>query len=69
MRRPTLAVSASVAIGPSEPGTTDTPIFAASSRARTLSPMAWMADGGGPTKQRPCSSHFSAKPAFSARKP
>jgi hypothetical protein len=38
-------------------------------RAATLSPMARIAAGGGPTKTRRAAAQASAKAAFSARKP
>ena len=52
-----------------EPGTTGTPAFSMAARARGLSPIASMAEGGGPTHVRPASITARAKPAFSERNP
>ena len=65
----TRPASASSVTGDSVPGTTGTPRCFAVRRAATLSPIARMADGGGPMKTRPAAAHASAKAAFSARKP
>ena len=51
------------------PGTRGAPTFWAMCRARTLSPNASMAAGGGPIQISPAASTASAKDAFSARKP
>jgi hypothetical protein len=51
------------------PGTTGTLALDISPLASDLSPMAWMAAAGGPTKAMPRSSQALAKPAFSDRKP
>jgi hypothetical protein len=51
------------------PGTTGTPAFATVCLARILSPIASIADGGGPTNTIPASSHAAAKAVFSLRNP
>ena len=55
--------------GPSLPGTTGTPAFFIILFASDLSPIAFIASGGGPIKINPLSIQVSAKFGFSARKP
>ena len=55
--------------GSSVPGTTDTPADSASWRARTLSPAAWSASGGGPIQTRPDAATASATSARSLMNP
>ena len=51
------------------PARSGTPARAAISRAVALSPIARIVSGVGPTKISPAASTFSAKSAFSERKP
>jgi hypothetical protein len=51
------------------PGTTGTPAFSMLARARVFSPMASIADAGGPMKRIPAASHALTNAAFSLRKP
>jgi hypothetical protein len=54
---------------PSDPGTTGTPALIIACLALTLSPIKRMFSGRGPMKTKPLASTFSAKSAFSDRKP
>ena len=54
---------------PSDPGTVGTPALAIACLALTLSPIRRMFSGRGPMKTNPERSTFSAKSAFSERKP
>ena len=67
--RATLRASASLSTGPSLPGTIGTPALRMVSRAATLSPMARMAELGGPMNLMLQFSQTSAKCAFSDKKP
>ncbi|OQA44423.1 MAG: hypothetical protein BWY52_01639 [Chloroflexi bacterium ADurb.Bin325] len=51
------------------PGTTGTPAAIIVRRAWTLSPIAWMAAGDGPTQASPASCTAAANSSFSERKP
>ncbi len=51
------------------PGTTGTPAAATMRLARILSPMASIADAGGPMNTMPACSQAAANAAFSDRKP
>ena len=53
----------------SPPGTTRTPACDIHRLARALSPLAWIASAGGPTKTSPAATQASANSAFSDRKP
>jgi hypothetical protein len=55
--------------GSTVPGTTGTPAAVTVRRARSLSPMAVMAAGGGPIQTSPASCTLRAKVAFSLRNP
>ena len=61
--------SFSVDISPSYPGTTGMFKDFANSLAFILSPITVITSGFGPINLKPLSIHFSAKEAFSARKP
>ena len=68
--RASLTISAgSSGSAPSEPGTHGTPAFSIACFALTLSPICRMFSGCGPMNTKPLFSTFSAKSAFSARKP
>ena len=71
--QPRPAAKASMSSGPEAgsrvPGTVGTPASAATLRADTLSPIARIAAGGGPTQISPASSTACANVGFSARKP
>ena len=54
---------------PSYPGTRATPAFCINVFARSLRPIARIADGGGPTKTIPASAQACANSAFSDRNP
>ena len=54
---------------PSEPGTTETPAAATVALAAILSPIASIADAGGPTNTMPASAHARGSAGFSDRKP
>ena len=54
---------------PSEPGTVGTPALVIAALALTLSPIRRMFSGRGPMNTNPERSTFSAKSAFSERKP
>ncbi len=54
---------------PSYPGSVSTPSSEARWRAAALSPIARIAEAGGPTQRMPAASTASAKSACSARKP
>jgi hypothetical protein len=54
---------------PSEPGTIGMPALAIAILALTLSPISRIVSGRGPIKTKPLFSTFSAKSAFSDRKP
>jgi hypothetical protein len=53
----------------SDPGTQGTPAFVMAALALTLSPISRIVSGRGPMKTKPLFSTFSAKSAFSDRKP
>ena len=55
--------------GPSEPGTVGTPASFMAWMAETLSPMRRIVSAFGPMNMKPLFSTWSAKSAFSARKP
>ncbi len=61
--------SASVIAASPAPGTTGTPAADTTALAAILSPIASIADGGGPMNTRPASAHARANRAFSARNP
>jgi hypothetical protein len=71
--QPWRSPNATAASGPSSgstvPGTSGALACSATRRAATLSPMAAIAAGLGPTQRSPASITAWAKPAFSARKP
>jgi hypothetical protein len=50
------------------PGTTGTPAFSMLARARVFSPIASIADAGGPMKTMPAASQARTNAAFSLRK-
>ena len=54
---------------PSEPGTHGTPAFIIAALALTLSPISRIVSARGPMNTNPDRSTFSAKSAFSDRKP
>src|SRR6266481_318039 len=60
---------ASSGSAPSDPGTVGTPALVMACLALTLSPISLMFSGRGPMKTKPERSTFSAKSAFSERKP
>ena len=62
-------VSTSVASISLAPGTMGIPACSISCRAATLSPIARIAEAGGPMKVSPAASHAPAKSGFSDRKP
>ena len=67
--RASAATSSASSAAAAMPGTTGTPACVISSRARTLSPIASIASGGGPMKTMPASRQARANAAFSDRKP
>jgi hypothetical protein len=65
----TFAASAASASGSTVPGTTGTPASRMRRRALVLSPMASIAEAGGPRKMSPAFCTASANSARSERKP
>ena len=54
---------------PGEPGRIGTPASRMNARARSFTPISRITSGRGPMNFSPETSHTSAKPAFSLRKP
>jgi hypothetical protein len=69
MRFASRAAASASSVRGGVPGTTGIPARSMRSRARTLSPTASMAWGGGPMKTIPASLQAAAKAGFSERKP
>jgi hypothetical protein len=68
-RSPNATAASGPASGSTVPGTSGALACSATLRAATLSPMAAIAAGFGPTQRMPASVTACAKAAFSARKP
>jgi hypothetical protein len=67
--RPKAMTSPASRTGSGVPGVSGAPASRAMCRARTLSPSASIASGGGPIQVRPAAATARAKAAFSARNP